>query len=291
MPKQSSPAAKPPPVKGPRTLAIDIGGSGLKAVVLDADGKVVKERVRIATPRKATPGKLLAALRDLAARQEGFDRISVGFPGVVKDGVIYTAANLGHGWNGFDLAAALQKKLKRPARIANDADVQGLGDVSGRGLELVITLGTGFGSVLFTDGHRIHLELAHHPFHHGKTYEDELGRRALDKKGRKKWNTLLAEAIADLRRTFNYDRLYIGGGNTKFITLKLPPDVQIVANEAGMLGGIALWKEAPPVTAAPVTAAPPAVSRPHPKAPVKGKTQPSKPEPAGAQDSDAAERN
>ncbi len=148
-----------------------------------------------------------------------------------------------------------------------------MGDVSGRGLELVITLGTGFGSVLFSDGRRIHLELAHHPFHNGKTYEDELGRRALDKKGRKKWNKLLAEAIDDLRRTFNYDRLYIGGGNTKFITLKLPPDAQIVSNEAGMLGGIALWKEAPQPSASPAKAAPAvkAAAAPPPESKAKGK--------------------
>jgi polyphosphate glucokinase len=276
MPKESSPTAKQPPVKGPRTLAIDIGGSGLKAVVLDADGKAVTERGRVPTPRKGTPNKLIAALRGLADQQGAFERVAAGFPGVVKDGVVYSAPNLGHGWNGFDLAKGLEKKLKRPARVANDADVQGMGDVSGRGLELVITLGTGFGSVLFSDGRRIHLELAHHPFHNGKTYEDELGRRALDKKGRKKWNKLLAEAIDDLRRTFNYDRLYIGGGNTKFITLKLPPDAQIVSNEAGMLGGIALWKEAPQPSASPAAAAkPPAakptVAAPPPESKAKGK--------------------
>lgn len=268
MPKESSPTAKQPVVKGPRTLAIDIGGSGLKAVVLDADGKAVTERSRVLTPRKATPHKLIAALRGLADQQGAFERVAAGFPGVVKDGVVYTAPNLGHGWNGFDLAKSLEKKLKRPARVANDADVQGMGDVSGRGIELVITLGTGFGSVLFTDGRRIHLELGHHPFHHGKTYEDELGRRALDKKGRKKWNKLLAEAIDDLRRTFNYDRLYIGGGNTKFITLKLPPDAQIVSNEAGMLGGIALWKEAPPAEAAPAVKA---AAAPPPESKARGK--------------------
>jgi polyphosphate glucokinase len=270
MPKESSPTAKQPPVKGPRTLAIDIGGSGLKAIVLDADGKAVTERGRVPTPRKATPSKLIAALRGLADQQGGFERVAAGFPGVVKDGVVYSAPNLGHGWHGFDLAKGLAKKLKRPARVANDADVQGMGDVSGRGLELVITLGTGFGSVLFTDGRRIHLELGHHPFHHGKTYEDELGRRALDKKGRKKWNKLLAEAIDDLRRTFNYDRLYIGGGNTKFITLKLPPDAQIVSNEAGMLGGIALWKEAPQFPASPAPVAKPPAAPP-PKSKAKGK--------------------
>jgi polyphosphate glucokinase len=255
MPKKTSSDEKQEPVKGPRTLAIDIGGSGLKAVVLDADGKVINDRIRIPTPHKATPQKVLAAVQDLAKQQGDFDRISAGFPGVVKDGVVYTAPNLGSGWNGFDLAKGLEKKLKRPARVANDADVQGLGDVSGNGLELVITLGTGFGSVLFSNGTRIHMELAHHPFRKGKTYEDELGRRALDKKGRKKWNRLLAEAIEDLRRTFNFDRLYIGGGNAKFITLKLPSDIKIVSNEAGLLGGIALWKEAPASPAAPAAAA------------------------------------
>ena len=103
--------------------------------------------------------------------------------------------------------------------------MQGLGSVSGKGDELVITLGTGFGSVLFVDGHRIHLELAHHPFHNGKTYEDELGYRALKKKGKKKWNKHLQEAINELSQTFNYDRLYIGGGNTEHIDFKLPPPV------------------------------------------------------------------
>jgi polyphosphate glucokinase len=182
---------------------------------------------------------------DLAAQQEGFERVSAGFPGVIKDGVVYTAANLGKGWNGFDLAKALSKKLKRPVRVANDADVQGLGSVTGHGIELVITLGTGFGSVIFNDGTRLHMELGHSPFHKGKTYEDELGRRALDKKGRKKWNKLLEEAIADLRQTFNFDQLYIGGGNTKFIKIELPPDVKVVSNEDGLLGGIALWEECP----------------------------------------------
>jgi polyphosphate glucokinase len=170
MPKSMHSAEKPSATKAPRTLAIDIGGSGLKAVVLDPNGKMLTERKRIATPRKATPRKLLHALRELAAQQGDYDRVSAGFPGVVKGGVIYTAANLGRGWRGYDLAHALRKKLKRPVRIENDADVQGMGDVSGQGIELVITLGTGFGSVLFADGRRLHLELGHHPFHRGKTY-------------------------------------------------------------------------------------------------------------------------
>jgi polyphosphate glucokinase len=246
MPKdREMPAKLSPNAKGPRTLAIDIGGTGVKADVLDADGKVIKDRVRLPTPKKATPHKLIAVVRELAKQQGDFERVSAGFPGVIKGGVVYTAANLGKGWNGFDLAKALSKKLKRPVRVANDADVQGLGSVTGHGVELVITLGTGFGSVIFSDGTRLHMELGHSPFHNGKTYEDELGRRALENKGRKKWNKLVQEAIVDLRQTFNFDRLYLGGGNTKFIKFKLPPDVKVVSNEDGLLGGIALWEEYP----------------------------------------------
>jgi polyphosphate glucokinase len=130
--------------------------------------------------------------------------------------------------------------------VANDADVQGLGSVSGRGDELVITLGTGFGSVLFVDGHRIHLELAHHPFHNAKTYEDELGYKALKRKGKKKWNKLLREAIDELSQTFNYDRLYIGGGNADHVDFDLPKSVTVVSNTEGLLGGIKLWQEDSP---------------------------------------------
>jgi polyphosphate glucokinase len=245
--------AKPPttpPAKAtmarPRTLAIDIGGTGIKALTLDPVGKPINERTRISTPKHATPKDVVDIARKLAKEQPGFERVSVGFPGVVKDSVIYTAANLGHGWEGFDLGHAIERKLGKPVRVANDADIQGLGCATGHGLELVITLGTGFGSVLLADGTRVHLELGHHPFHKGKTYEDELGNRALKKKGRKKWNKMLQQAIDDLQRTFNYDRLYIGGGNSKLVTFKLPDNVKTISNEDGLLGGIALWRDVKP---------------------------------------------
>jgi polyphosphate glucokinase len=206
----------------------------------------VTERERIRTPRNATPKKVAAIIAKLAGMLGEFDRVSAGFPGVVKNGVVYGAANLGKGWKNFPLEKELESELKKPVRIANDADVQGLGSVSGRGDELVITLGTGFGSVLFVDGHRIHLELGHHPFHNGKTYEDELGHLALEKKGKEKWNKLLRQAIDELAATFGYDRLYIGGGNAKYIELELPANVKVVSNEEGLLGGIKLWQDKTP---------------------------------------------
>ena len=242
--KKSKPAPSQQPAKPERkpfTLAVDIGGTGIKAEKLDATGRPVTERTKIATPKNATPKKVAKIVGEIAGQHGNFDRVSVGFPGVVKEGVVYAAANLGKGWNNYPLQKELAKRLHKPVRMTNDADVQGLGCIRGRGIELVITLGTGVGSVIFVDGKRIHMELGHHPFHKGKTYEEELGNRALSKKGKKKWNKLAMEAIGDLQRTFNYDRLYIGGGNAKLLDGKLPPNVKLVSNMEGLLGGIKLW--------------------------------------------------
>jgi len=237
-----SSAARGSEKKAPRTLCVDIGGTGIKAELLDERGRPLTDRARILTPKNATPRQVIAIIRKLAKPEGKFDRVSVGFPGVTRNGVIYTAPNLGKGWNNFALEQELRSALKRPVRVANDADIQGLGAVSGRGVELVITLGTGVGSVIFVNGNRIHLELGHHPFHNGKTYEDELGHRMLLKKGKKWWNKRLREAIEDLKIAFNYDRLYIGGGDTKFIRFEPPEGVKIISNEDGLLGGIKLWQ-------------------------------------------------
>ena len=227
---------------GQRTLAVDIGGTGIKTIVLDAAGKPITERIRVDTPRPATPKAVLAAIGELARQQGTYDRVSVGFPGVVRKGVTETAWNLGRSWIGFDLDRALTKILGKPVRACNDADVQGLGVIKGRGVELVITLGTGFGSSLFLDGRLVpNMQLAHHAASRSKTYEEELGIKAFKKAGKKKWNRRLLKAIQTLESLFNYDTLYIGGGNAAKITVDLPPRVKVVSNVAGMLGGIALW--------------------------------------------------
>ena len=235
--------AKPRP-HALRTLAIDIGGTGIKAVVLSATGKPLTKRVRVKTPRPATPGAVINTIVELAKQQGEFDRVSVGFPGVVRRGITLNAPNLNGRWGGFHLADALTKKLGKPVRVANDADVQGFGVIAGHGVELVVTLGTGFGSGLFVDGKLVpNLEIGHHPLQKGKTYEDLLSDAALKKVGKKKWNKRLVRAIQTLDRTFNYDRLYVGGGNAARITVKLPPNVKIVSNVAGLLGGLALWRD------------------------------------------------
>lgn len=226
-----------------RTLSIDIGGSGIKGMVLDEVGNPLNARVRVATPQPAMPAPVIAALVELVKGLE-YDRVSVGFPGVVRLGVTETAVNLHPDWIGFDLASTLTQQLGHPTRVCNDADMQGLGAIAGRGVELVITLGTGFGSALFLDGRLVpNLEMGHHEFRKGETYEEQLGRAALDREGRKKWNQRLEKAIASLQHLFNYDCLYIGGGNTDRIAFDLPANVKIVPNVSGILGGIALWRD------------------------------------------------
>lgn len=244
--KPPSPRRRRPPARGPRTLAIDIGGTGLKALVLDGRGAPLTERARVPTPRPATPGALLRAIEKLVAPFGPYDRISAGFPGVVVAGVTRTAPNLHPSWAGFPLARTLAKRLGKPARVLNDAGIQGLGVIDGKDLELVLTLGTGMGSALFYEGVYIpNLELAHHPFRKGFTYEEYLGHRALRAVGKKKWNQRVAKAVEQIQPIWNPRRIYLGGGNARHLKLTLPPHVRITSNEAGLLGGIALWGARP----------------------------------------------
>ena len=226
----------------PATLCVDIGGTGVKTLVVGPDGKARGERLRVDTPRPATPKAIVKAIVGMAGKQGAWDRVSVGFPGVVRKGVVETAFNLHKSWIGVDIDALLTRELGKPVRAANDADVQGLGAVRGEGVELVITLGTGFGSSLFVDGRLVpNMQLAHHAGWNERTYEDELGNAAFRKIGKKRWNKRLRKAIASLSELFNYDRLYIGGGNAGKIRIDLPPNVKIISNVEGLFGGLALW--------------------------------------------------
>lgn len=227
-----------------RFLTIDIGGSGLKAAVVDHYGEMLTERVRVKTPPDLTADELVDRLVSLVEPLAPFDRISAGFPGVVKDGVVVTAPNLGTDrLAGLDLANTLQQRLGAPARVVNDAVLQGYAVVQGEGIELVLTLGTGLGAVVFNQGHALPVfELAHHPFRKGQTYEEQLGRRALEGKGAKKWSRRVKKALAHLYALFRYDRVYIGGGNADKIRFAVNRRTTIVSNTMGVRGGAALWR-------------------------------------------------
>jgi polyphosphate glucokinase len=247
-PETTLPAERLAPISAashPITMTIDVGGSGLKAMLLDAKGKPVSDRQRVVTPDVPTPDAVLKGLDELHKLMGQFDRVSVGFPGVVKRGITLGAFNLHPSWAGFPLQAELEKRWKKPVRVGNDADVAGYGAIKGDGVELVLTLGTGLGGALFTSGHLCPgLEIGHTIWRKkGMTYEDYLGRRGLDRFGKKEWNKLLLEAIKTTEALFNWDHLYLGGGNTKKIDFLSPKNVEIVSNESGLLGGVYLWRD------------------------------------------------
>ena len=228
----------------PNTLSIDIGGTGVKLIVLDSKGTEMCDRQRQETPHPATPESILKVIEELTSKVPEFDRVAVGFPGVVRNGIIETAANLDTEWSGINLAVQLEQRLNKPTSVANDADVQGYGCVSGKGVEMVLTLGTGMGSALFADGCLVpNLELAHHLFTKSKTYEDYVGRAALEAIGKEKWIKRIRKVILTTKYIWNWDLLHLGGGNSKLLKdTEISNDVILHSNKAGVLGGYFLWE-------------------------------------------------
>jgi polyphosphate glucokinase len=227
-----------------RTLSLDIGGSGIKGMVLNENGDPISDRQRVETPRPATPDAVLGAIAELVRLQPDFDRVAIGFPGVVEFGVVSTGANFDGDWSAVPLAARVEELTGKPCRAANDADIQGYGAIEGVGVEMVITLGTGMGSAVFSNGHLVpNLELGHHPLVDGQTYEERVGASARDALGNERWTKNVLQAIAQIMPIWNPRRLYLGGGNAKHLDAELPPKVRIVPNVAGILGGIRLWQD------------------------------------------------
>lgn len=249
-----------PAQRGPCTLSADCGGTGMKACVLDADGTMVSERVRVPTPYPCPPEVLLSTLEDLRRRLPPAERASIGVPGAVRDGIVLATPHfvtesgpftprrpdLVEAWAGFDLASAAAATLGLPTRVANDAELQALAVVDGKGYEVVITLGTGMGFAQIWDNVLLpKVELSQHRFRKGESYDRQLGNSARVAVGNAKWSRRVLRAIEGLRVVFWWDRLFLGGGNTRYLNEwargELGDDVQIVPNLAGLLGGARLW--------------------------------------------------
>jgi len=228
-----------------KTLAIDIGGTGLKASVLDTKGRMLADKVRVPTPYPCPPKVMMDALAALVAPLPAWDRISVGFPGVVRGGRVLTAPHFGNDvWRDYPLAESVGGRLGKPVRLLNDAEIQGLAVVDGKGIELVLVLGTGVGTALFRDGELMpHLELAQHPIGKGrKTYNEYIGDAALHRKGRKEWNRRVRKTARILVSLLHYDVLHLSGGNGPKVDVDLPGRVKLAANTAGIVGGVKLWE-------------------------------------------------
>jgi polyphosphate glucokinase len=228
-----------------KILAIDIGGSNIKATILNMQGIFLNDYEKFPTPSPATPGKVLDVIQLLAKKFPAYDKIAAGFPGFIKDGIVKTAPNLGtEQWANFNLNKKLEEVLGKPAIAVNDADLQGLSVVSGKGVELMITLGTGFGSALLKDGVLLpHLEIAHHPITKNKDYDQYVGEYEFKRIGKKKWNKRMQRIVGILKVVFNYDRLYISGGSAREINFKLDDNIIIAGNRDGIKGGAKLWQQ------------------------------------------------
>ena len=238
------------------TLAIDIGGSGIKASVINKDGEMVCERIRMETPYPSHPSGFSQVVADFVKVLPKAQRASVGFPGLVRNGIVVMVPSLVrlvkdgpkdpemiNAWKNFDLQTPLGAALGIPTKVANDADIQGAAVIKGEGLEFVMTLGTGVGTALFQNGILLpHLELGHAPFRQSEEFEEQIGNAARERIGVERWTKRVIKAIAKYDQFLYYDHCYVGGGNAKHIKgLDLGPKVTRVSNKAVIVGGARIW--------------------------------------------------
>lgn len=238
------------------TLSIDIGGSGFKASIVNAQGVMTTERVRVDTPYPCPPDRLVETVVALVDPMLDVHRVSVGFPGLVRHGHVIEVPSLSRAeyggprdrdlaeaWHGFDLAHALAQSFQLPTKVVNDADMQGCAVVQGSGLEFVMTLGTGVGTALFNEGVLLpHLELSHGPFRDQMTFDIALGNAQRKEIGHERWGKRVRRAIAAFDDMLFFDRIYVGGGNAKHLsTADIGAKGEIVPNTSGILGGVRVW--------------------------------------------------
>lgn len=244
----------------PSTLAVDCGGGGVKASVLDAAGTVLAQPVRAATPYPLPPQRLLDLVAELADQLPAAGRVTVGMPGMIRHGVVVATPHyvtragprtrvlpeLVDAWSGFDMRRALEDRLGVPARVLNDAEVHGAGVIAGAGLELVLTFGTGLGNAMFDGGVLApHLELSQGPVRWGLSYDEYIGEHERLRLGDAMWSRRVRRVVEVLRPVYLWDRIYLGGGNSRRIVptvlARLGDDVVVVPNSAGIIGGVRVW--------------------------------------------------
>ncbi len=218
--------------KSPKVLVIDVGGTHVKML---ATGQ--KEPAKFESGPKMTAASMVKQVK-AAAKDWDYDRISLGYPGPIINGrPLREPHNLGGGWMNFNFS----KAFGCPVKILNDAAMQALGSYDG-GRMLFLGLGTGLGSAMIVDGVLQPMELAHLLYKKGKTYEDYLGLRGLERFGKKKWRNHVAKIVELLKAALDADYVVIGGGNSKKLKT-LPAGARLGDNGNAFLGGFRLWKD------------------------------------------------
>ena len=242
------------------TLAIDCGGGGIKGSVLDESGTMRVHPVRVPTPYPLSTKLFVDTIAEMAAGLPKADRVTVGLPGMIRHGVVVATPHyitvkgprtrvdpeLQEQWFGFDAKSAIAERLGLPTIVLNDAEIHGAGVIAGQGLELVLTLGTGLGCAVF-DGGRLapHLELSQGPVRWGLSYDTYIGEHERRRLGDAFWSRRILRVVDGLRPVFMWDRLYLGGGNSRHIQPlqlnKMGDDVVVVPNSAALIGGARVW--------------------------------------------------
>jgi polyphosphate glucokinase len=217
-----------------KILAIDVGGTNVKLL---ATGQEEERRIS-SGPTLSAPMMVEQVLT--ATRDWDYEVVSIGYPGPVVNGKpVLEPKNLAPGWVGFDFAAA----FSRPVKVINDAAMQALGSYEG-GRMLFLGLGTGLGSALIIDRVVAPLELAHLPYKKGRTFEDYVGLRGLERLGKRKWRHVVEDVVARLRAAMVADYVVLGGGNAKKLK-RLPPGSRLGNNKNAFHGGFRLWQDEP----------------------------------------------
>jgi ROK family len=217
------------PVKD--VLVIDVGGTHVKVGASDQ-----KDIVKIDSGPAMTPMLMIAAVKKAIAGWK-YDAVAIGYPGPVLHGrPVAEPHNLGVGWVGFDF----RKAFGKPVKLVNDAAMQALGSYEG-GRMLFLGLGTGLGSALIVDGFLEPMELAHLPYKKGRTYEDYIGLRGLERLGKKRWQRHVFDVVEKLKAALGADYVVLGGGNVKLLS-DLPPGARAGENSNAQKGGIRLFQ-------------------------------------------------
>jgi polyphosphate glucokinase len=213
-----------------RILVVDVGGTNVKVCIAGR-----RAPLKIPSGASMTAARMAAAVRE-AIEGWKYDAVSIGYPGVVKDGrPAHEPHNLGGGWRRFNY----EKAFGVPVKVINDAAMQALGAYEG-GRMLFLGLGTGLGSAMVADGVLMPLELAHLPYRGDRTYEDYVGVRGLIRLGRRKWTSHVHAVVEILQAGLQAEYVVLGGGQTKKLK-SMPRGVRVNDNRCAIRGGLRLW--------------------------------------------------
>lgn len=204
----------------PMTLAIDCGGGGIKGSVLDPRGTMVAKPLRVPTPYPLPPSLLVDTVLGLAERLPAADRVTMGMPGMIRHGIVIATPHyitrsgprskvvpeLVEEWKNFDMGRAIGRSLGLPTKVWNDAEVAGAGVITGTGLEMIITLGTGLGNAVFDAGALApHVEVSQGFVRWGLTYDDYIGEHERLRLGDAHWSRRVRRIVDGLRPMYMWD--------------------------------------------------------------------------------------